>query len=64
MCRFMSKTLIKRCQPGQRQTIQHEGRPGSGSVGDGLRRVWRPPSFDLTTFSSAQRLQNIMYTAI
>lgn len=25
MCRFMSKTLIKRCQPGQRQTIQHEG---------------------------------------
>ncbi|EWM29285.1 hypothetical protein NSK_000604 [Nannochloropsis salina CCMP1776] len=24
MCRFMSKTLIKRCQPGQRQTIQHE----------------------------------------
>jgi len=28
MCRFFSKTLIKRVQPGQRQTIENEGREG------------------------------------
>lgn len=25
MCTFFSKTIVKRTQPGQRQSVQHEG---------------------------------------
>jgi hypothetical protein len=42
MCRFMSKTLIKRCQPGQRQTIQHEGASRSRAVASPCRAPLTP----------------------
>lgn len=39
MCTFFSKTIVKRTQPGQRQSVQHEGE--NGALRNALQEVSR-----------------------